>query len=73
MEYSFLFRECECGISDLKSTYDTKKQYPWQLLLTINWKKMPTKNVHCGGVLISEKHFVTAVRCLEDKEKGLTM
>ena len=55
------------------SDSDPKRQYPWQLLLTINWKKMPTKNLHCGGVLISEKHFITAVRCLEDKEKGLTM
>ena len=66
IEIVLYYRTCECGVSvfDGKSA---QKQFPWQLLLTINWKapSKKQKDETCGGVLISEKHFLTSVTCLQ--------
>ena len=65
------FRDCECGISNTNSTIPNQ-QHPWHLLLTFNWNgpgKSYNKNYNCGGILVSRKHFLTALGCLEDLEK----
>ena len=58
---------CDCGISTINEK-DANQIHPWQVLLTINWKKKKAKdkNVHCQGTLISKKHIVTSVYCLQD-------
>ena len=74
IEIVLYFRTCECGVSDFDGK-NAQKQFPWQLLLTINWKgsSKKQKDETCGGVLISEKHFLTSVTCLQQigHEKSL--
>ena len=66
------FRDCECGISNTNTTIPNQ-QHPWHLLLTFNWNPAAVKsakNHNCGGILVSRKHFLTALGCLEDLEKN---
>ena len=64
----FKTENCDCGISNINEE-DPKQIHPWQVLLTINWKKKKAKdeNVHCQGTLISKKHIVTSVYCLQER------
>ena len=63
------FRDCECGIPNSNTTIPNQ-QHPWHLLLTFNWNPgKSAKNHNCGGILVSRKHFLTALGCLEDVEK----
>ena len=64
----FKTENCDCGISNINEE-DPKQIHPWQVLLIINWKKKKAKdeNVHCQGTLISKKHIVTSVYCLQER------
>ena len=59
---------CDCGISDIDEN-DKDQIHPWQVLLTINWKKnlAREKDVYCQGTLISKKHIVTSLYCLQER------
>ena len=59
---------CDCGISDIDEN-DKDQIHPWQVLLTINWKKnlAREKDVYCQGTLISKKHIVTSAYCLQER------
>ena len=66
---------CDCGISDIDEN-DEKQIHPWQVFLTINWKKKKLfsqsigvrkrDDVFCQGTLISKKHIVTMAQCLQE-------
>ena len=59
---------CDCGISEIDEN-DKDQIHPWQVLLTINWKKnlAREKDVYCQGTLISKKHIVTSLYCLQER------
>ena len=59
---------CDCGISEIDEN-DKDQIHPWQVLLTINWKKnlAREKDVYCQGTLISKKHIVTSLHCLQER------
>ena len=59
---------CECGFSEIDEN-DKDQIHPWQVLLIINWKKnlAREKDVYCQGTLISKKHIVTSVHCLQER------
>ena len=61
---------CDCGYSTVDIN-NAKQIYPWQVFLTINWKKNKAKgdDEYCQGTLISKKHVVTMAQCLQ--ERGL--
>ena len=61
---------CDCGFSTVDIN-DANQIYPWQVFLTINWKKKKAKgdDEYCQGTLISKKHVVTMAQCLQ--ERGL--
>ena len=61
-------KNCDCGISEIDEN-DKDQIHPWQVLLTINWKKnlAREKDVYCQGTLISKKHIVTSLYCLQER------
>ena len=59
---------CDCGISTIDEN-DEKQIHPWQVFLTINWKKKNSRgrdDVYCQGTLISKKHIITITQCLQE-------